>query len=73
MFLRCSFPIINSKTLIVSVETSPFASAVRLDCVRCPIGLRPPSDQIAFAVRSDCVRRPIGLRSGSDRTAYGCR
>ena len=27
MFLRCSFPIINSKTLIVSVEMAPFASA----------------------------------------------
>ena len=56
MFLRCSFPIINSKTLIVSVETSPFASAVRSDCVRRPIGLRSPSDWVAFAVRSDCVR-----------------
>ena len=32
------------------------ASAVQSDCVRRPIGLRPPSDQIAFAVRSDCVR-----------------
>ena len=26
--------------------------------VRRPIGLRPPSDQIASAVRSDSVRRP---------------
>ena len=41
---------------------APFA--VRSDCVRCPIGLRPPPDQIASAVRSDSVRRPIGLRSG---------
>ena len=48
MFLRCSFPIINSKTLIVSVETSPFAFAVRSDCVRRPIGLRSPSDRIAY-------------------------
>ena len=32
------------------------ASAARSDCVRRPIGLRPPSDRIAFAVRSDCVR-----------------
>lgn len=48
MFLRCPFPIINSKTFIVAVETSPFASAVRSDCVRCPIGLRPPSDRIAY-------------------------
>ena len=30
--------------------------------VRCPVGLRSPSDQIAFAVQSDCVRRPIRLR-----------
>ena len=59
MFLRCSFPIINSKTLIVSVETSPFASAARSNCVRRPIRLRPPPDQIAFAVRSDCVRVPM--------------
>ena len=66
MFLRCPFPIINSKTFIVAVETSPFASAARLDCVRRPIGLRPPPDQIAFAVQSDCVRRPIGLRTGDD-------
>ena len=73
MFLRCSFPIINSKTLIVSVETSPFASAARSNCVRRPIRLRSPSDQIASAARSDCVRCPIGLRPGSDRTAYGCR
>ena len=50
MFLRCSFPIINSKTLIVSVEMAPLASAARSDCVRRPIRLRPPSDQIAFAV-----------------------
>ena len=56
MFLRCPFPIINSKTLIVSVEMAPLASAVRSDCVRRPIRLRSPSDRIAFAVRSDCVR-----------------
>ena len=56
MFLRCSFPIINSKTLIVSVEMAPFASAARSDCVRRPIRLRPLPDQIASAVRSDCVR-----------------
>ena len=34
--------------------------------VRHPVGLRSPSDQIAFAVQSDCVRRPIGLRSEHD-------
>lgn len=50
MFLRCPFPIINSKTFIVAVETSPFASAARSDCVRCPIRLRPPSDWVAFGV-----------------------
>lgn len=48
MFLRCSFPIINSKTFIVAVETSPFAFAARSDCVRRPIGLRSPSDRIAY-------------------------
>ena len=37
--------------------------------VRRPIGLRPPSNQIAFAVQSGCVRRPIGLRSPSDQIA----
>ena len=51
MFLRCSFPIINSKTFIVAVETSPFASAVRSDCVRCPIGLRSGSDRTANGCR----------------------
>ena len=45
------------------------ASAVRSDCVRRPIRLRPPSDQIAFAVQSDCVRHPIRLRSPSDQIA----
>ena len=34
--------------------------------VRCPIGLRSPSDWIAFAAHSDCVRRPLRLRSGND-------
>ena len=60
----------NSKShrlsIIISVETSPFASAVRLGCVRRPIRLRPPPDGVAFAVQSDCVRRPIGLRTGDD-------
>ena len=46
------------------------ASAVRSDCVRRPIRLRPPSDQIASAARSDCVRRPIRLRSPSDQIAF---
>ena len=48
---------------------APFA--VRSDCVRRPIGLRPPSDRIPFAARSDSVRRPIGFRSPSDRIAFG--
>jgi hypothetical protein len=42
------------------------AFAVQSDCVRRPIRLRPPSNQIASAVRLDCVRRPIGLRSPPD-------
>ena len=48
------------------------ASAVRSDCVRRPIRLRPPPDQIAFAIRSDCVRRPIRLRSPSIRIIIEC-
>ena len=32
-----------------------FPSAAQSDCVRHPIGFRPPSDQIPFATRSDCV------------------
>ena len=32
------------------------AFAARSDCVRRPIRLRPPPNQIASAVRSDCVR-----------------
>ena len=50
MFLRCPFPIINSKTFIVAVETSPFASAVRSDCVRRPIRRRTLPDRVAFGV-----------------------
>ena len=48
MFLRCPFPIINSKTFIIAVETAPFASAARSDCVRRPIGLRSGSDRAAY-------------------------
>ena len=48
------------------------AFAVRSDCVRRPIRLRPPSDQIASAVRSDCVRRPIRLRPPSIRIIIEC-
>ena len=53
---------IKPQTLIVFLFTSVVGTAR----VRCPIGLRSSSDQIAFAVRSDCVRRPIGLRTGDD-------
>ena len=45
-------------SLVYSSPIKPIASAVRADCVRRPIRLRPPSDQIASAVRSDCVRCP---------------
>ena len=38
--------------------------------LECPIGLRPPSNRIAFAVQSDCVRRPIRLRPPSDQIAF---
>ncbi|EHJ40504.1 hypothetical protein HMPREF0673_01323 [Leyella stercorea DSM 18206] len=54
----------------MSVSRCVFSDVAALllssDCVRRPIGLRPPSNQIASAVRSDCVRRPIRLRSPSD-------
>lgn len=42
------------------------SSAAQSDCVRRPIGLRSPPNQIAFAIQSDCVRCPIGLRSVHD-------
>ena len=45
------------------------AFAIRSDCVRRPIGLRPLSNRIASAARSDCVRRQIRLRSPSDQIA----
>ena len=45
-------------SLVYSSPIKPIASAVRLDCVRNPIRLRPPSNQIASAVQSDCVRCP---------------
>ena len=44
-----------------------------LACVRRPIGLRSPSNRIAFAVQSDCVRRPIRLRPPSNRVASAVR
>ncbi len=45
-------------SLVYSSPIKPIASAVQSDCVRRPVGLRPPSDQIAFGIRSDCVRCP---------------
>ena len=53
-------------SLVYSSPVKPIASAVRSDCVRRPIRLRPPSGQIASAVRSDCVRCPIRLCPLSD-------
>ena len=43
-------------SVVCSGNVPPLASATRSDCVRHPIGLRSPSDQIAFAIQSDCVR-----------------
>ena len=57
MYISFVRPIVYS-SLVYSSPVKPIASAVRADCVRRPIRLRPPSDQIASAVRSDCVRRP---------------
>ena len=47
------------------LSVPPFASAVRSDSVRHPIGFRPPSDRFPSAVRSDSVRHPIGFRPPS--------
>ena len=65
MYISFARPIVYS-SLVYSSPIKPIAFAVRSDCVRRPIGLRPPSDQIASAVRSGCVRRPIRLRPLSD-------
>lgn len=40
-----------ARHIVYSSPIKPIASAVRLDCVRNPIRLRPLSDQIASAVR----------------------
>ena len=47
------------------------ASAVRSDCVRHPIGLRSPSDQIAFAIYS-YKHRMYTLCTKSDSNTYCC-
>ncbi len=65
MYISFARPIVYS-SLVYSSSIKPIASAVRADCVRRPIRLRPPSDQLASAVRSGCVRCPIGLRPPSD-------
>lgn len=57
MYISFARPIVYSSLVYLS-PIKPIASAVRLDCVRNPIRLRPPSNQIASAVRSDCVRCP---------------
>ena len=57
MYISFARPIVYS-SLVYSSPIKPIAFAVRADCVRRPIGLRPPSGQIASAVQSDCVRRP---------------
>ena len=57
MYISFARPIVYS-SLVYSSPIKPIASAVQSDCVRCPIGLRPPSDQIASAVQSGCVRCP---------------
>ena len=57
MYISFARPIVYS-SLVYSSPIKPIASAVRSDCVRCPIRLRPLSNRIASAVRSDCVRRP---------------
>ena len=49
-----------------------FPSAARSDCVRRPIRLRPPSDQIASATRSDSVRHPIRFRPLHDAISRVC-
>ena len=57
MYISFARSIVYS-SLVYSSPIKPIAFAVRADCVRRPIRLRPPSGQIASAVQSDCVRRP---------------
>ena len=65
MYISFVRPIVYS-SLVYSSPIKPIAFAVRADCVRRPVRLRPPSNQIASAIQSDCVRRPIRLRPPSD-------
>lgn len=57
MYISFARPIVYS-SLVYSSPIKPIASAVRADCVRRPVRLRPPSGQVASAVRLDCVRCP---------------
>ena len=57
MYISFVRPIVYS-SLVYSSPIKPIAFAVRADCVRRPVRLRPPSGQVASAVRSDCVRCP---------------
>ena len=50
MYISFARPIVYS-SLVYSPPIKPIASAVRSDCVRRPIRLRPLSDQVASAVR----------------------
>ena len=50
MYISFARPIVYS-SLVYSSPIKPIAFAVRADCVRRPIRLRPPSNQIASAVR----------------------
>ena len=72
MYISFARPIVYS-SLVYSSPIKPIVSAVRADCVRRPIRLRPPSDQVASAVRSDCVRCPIRLRPLSGQIAFAVR
>ncbi len=50
MYISFARSIVYS-SLVYSSPIKPIASAVQSDCVRRPIRLRPPSNQIASAVR----------------------
>ena len=50
-----------------------FPSAAQSDCVRRPIRLRPPPNQIPFAIRSDSVRHPIRFRPPPDQVPSAAR
>ena len=72
MYISFARPIVYF-SLVYSPPVSCLLVFRQADCVRRPIRLRPPSDQIASAVQSDCVRRPIRLRPPSDQIASAVR